>query len=193
MRIKCIYSTWIEIPQEIRERNDYRNSDHNFSLEVGMDYTVYGMTVRDDSIWYYICDSTYSYYPVWKPSAFFEVIDSRLSRYWIYTYKKLINYISAQPIITFPEWANNHPDYYDKLTDGDRKEVEIFKAYKEIMDLEFKDPKISLNAQIGDDEWLMCPTCIDAWQETNVKDALVKCPMCKKAMNNPRFKKKIYD
>ena len=47
---------------------------------------------------------------------------------------------------------------------------------------------ISEIAQIGDDEWLICPTCLDAWQYNDDKDALVRCPKCLKVLNNPRYK-----
>ena len=56
------------------------------------------------------------------------------------------------------------------------------------MDLEFPDSSISEVAQIGDDEWLICQQCFDAWQSTNYVDALVKCPTCQKIYNNPRYK-----
>ncbi len=151
------------------------------------EYTIYGITIRDEYIWYYLCDEIYTYFPRWKPPFFFEVVDPRLSRYWIYSYKKLENYIRAHPIITFPEWANNHPDYYDKLTDGDDPEVAIFKTYKELMDLEFPDSSISKAAQIGDAEWLICPLCWEPWQNSEDIDALVRCPKCQKILNNPRY------
>lgn len=188
MKIKCIYNKWIDVPDDIFPLNDLIKSDLDFYVDVGSEYTVYGMTVRNDSIWYYICDRVFTYFPRWKPAPFFEVIDSRLSKYWIYSCKKNENYSQAYPIITFPEWTDNHPDFYDKLTDGEDREVEIFKNYKELMDLEFPDSSITEVAQIGDDEWLICPSCIDAWQCTNIKDALVKCPKCQKILNNPRFK-----
>jgi hypothetical protein len=146
------------------------------------------MTVRNGSIWYYIADRVFSYFPRWKPSSFFEVIDVRLSRHWIYSHKKHIDYPQRHSIITFPEWANNHPDFYDKLTDGDKKEVAIFKTYKELMDLEFPSSSISEVAHLVDDEWLICPTCIDAWQCSNIRNALIKCPKCQKTLNNPRYK-----
>jgi uncharacterized CHY-type Zn-finger protein len=58
------------------------------------------------------------------------------------------------------------------------------------MNLEFPDPSIVESAQIGDDEWLICPKCIDAWKSTT-RDALVICPNCKKMFINPRYKNEL--
>lgn len=188
MKIKCIFNKWVDIPKDVFSINNTINKESDFYVDVGSEYIVYGMTVRNDCIWYYICDRVFTYYPRWKPSSFFEVIDPRLSRYWIFSCKKFKNYSKAHPIITFPEWADNHPDFYDKLTDGEQKEVIIFKTYKELMDLEFPDSSISEAAQIGDNVWLICPLCMDAWQFSNEEDALVRCPKCKHVLNNPRYK-----
>jgi hypothetical protein len=184
MKIKCIENRVICLPEEIIR--NYSTSYSEFSILKGGEYIVYGMTVYLGYIWYYVCDEDYSYYPIWNPSPLFEVVDGRLSRYWTYSYKEG-EYAVLRPRWAFLEWTSD-PDYYDRLTDGEDREVEIFKNYKELMDLEFPDSSITEVAQIGDDEWLICPSCIDAWQCTNIKDALVKCPKCQKNLNNPRFK-----
>jgi hypothetical protein len=52
------------------------------------------------------------------------------------------------------------------------------------MDLEFPDPEVNLKAEKLEDNWLMCPICIDAWQ-TDSKAGMVMCPKCKNVMHNP--------
>ena len=183
MKVKCIENKVLLLPDEIKK--NYSISYPEFSVLVGKEYVVYGMTLNLGYIWYYLCDEHFDYYPVWKPSSFFEVVDSRLSRYWIYSYQVHPD-IETYPVIAFPEWANNL-DYYDKLTDGDDPEVAIFKTYKELMDLEFPDSSISKAAQIGDAEWLICPLCWEPWQNSEDIDALVRCPKCQKILNNPRY------
>ena len=128
MKIKCEYTKLTDVPTDLISNNKAFNKNSDFYIDLNAEYTVYGLTVRDTCIWYYISDSSFTYYPKWKPSFLFEVIDPRLSRYWIYSLKKLPNYSHPHPIITFPEWANNHPDFYDKLTDKDQKEEEIFNS-----------------------------------------------------------------
>jgi hypothetical protein len=151
-----------------------------------MQYVVYGLTVNDDSIWYYICSEKFKDYPKWNPASLFTVVDPRLSRYWIYQFKKCEGFAYVQPIITFPEWANNHPDFYDKLSDGDKEEVTLFGHYKELMDLEFPDPAVQ-EAPEYLDGWLICP-CLEAWQSDNTLDALVRCPKCRKLLCNPLYR-----
>ncbi|MFA6915651.1 MAG: hypothetical protein WC222_04585 [Parachlamydiales bacterium] len=181
MIIKTLYNEATKLPLDVLPEK-YR--DMKFPIKVNKNYVVYGMIIEDGYMWYYICDETYSYYPVWKPSPLFEVINNQLSRYWVYSCKKEFDYIS---VIAFPEWAENPYDYYDRLTDGFDKEIEIFKRYKELMDLEFPDPTVTIKAEIGDESWLLCPLCIDAWESTNKLDALVRCPKCQTIMNNPRY------
>jgi len=188
MKVKCIFKKYEEVDTKAYGFQAASKGNSNFYININETYIVYGMTLKDGNIWYYLCDLMFTYFPRWKPSLFFEVVDPRISRYWIYSFNKLVDYIQAYPIITFPEWANNHPDFYDKLTDGEEREVEIFKNYKELMDLEFADSSILEAAQIGDDQWLICPKCKDAWQNSDNRDALVKCPKCSTIFNNPRYK-----
>lgn len=178
--------------QIIYHKNKLQNvhDDENlqdFHLDPDRVYVVYGITVRDGDIWYYICDEHFTYYPRWKPSYMFDVVDSTLSRYWIYSQKKLDSYVKPYPIITFPEWANNHPDFYDKLTDNESHETELFLKYKELMDIEFPNPLITEKAHLVDEQSIMCPACSNVWEHQNSVDAMVKCPSCNVVVHNPRY------
>lgn len=187
MKVKCNYLKINNVNEKSASYLINSNAEDDYFLTVGDEYTVYGITIRDNYPWYYLCDRSHTDYPQWKPPFFFKVVDPRLSRYWIYSFNKLEDYVDFEPIFTFPEWANNHPNFYDKLSDGDDAEAEIFQYYKELMDLEFPHSLIKDNAQIVDNEWLLCSSCIDAWQNKNEEDALVRCPKCKKLLNNPRY------
>ena len=65
---------------------------------------------------------------------------------------------------------------------------EMHSLNQQILDdyLQTPDLSISMHADALDDEWLMCPYCVDAWESTS-KDAMVLCPMCLKTSHNPRF------
>jgi len=186
MKVKCIHKAWVSVPDYFCIDLEARQRKTEFYIDLDCEYIVYGITIKDNFIWYYVCDNTFLEYPLWKPSPFFEVVDPRLSRYWIYSYKKVKNYILC-PIMTFPEWANNHPDFYDKLTDCEKSELAIFARYKELMDLEFEDPNITEIAQ-KEEDWLICRSCFEAWEFHNTQDALVRCPQCKKILINPNYK-----
>ena len=173
MKVKCISN---------KERTD-PSSLYEF-LEVGKEYNVYGMVVSFGQVCYYICDRMHNEFPIAIPADLFEIVDRRLSRYWIFGF---INAFENYPFWIFPEWLTERY-FQNKLTDWEDREMGIFKSYRELMDLEFPDSSVTVSAQIGDDMWLICPECIDAWECSTSKDALVRCPMCKKLFNNPRYK-----
>jgi len=165
---------------------DIKNQSQYFDYELFIlgekEYNVYGMAVIQGQVYYYICDGN-DYFPIAKPFHLFNIIDNRLSRYWIFGFYEGFE---KYPVWVFPEWLNE-PLFESYLTHYGESEGEIFKNYKELMDLEFPDKSVSLDAQIGDTDWLICPNCIDAWESPNDKDAMVRCPKCEKIMNNPRY------
>jgi len=183
MKIRCITNSGKAIALEVVI--NYTSPKSPIPLIVGKEYVVYALSEYYQSTWYCICDELYTYHPMWIPQPFFELIDNRLSRYWVFSFKEDLK--KNRFFLGFPEWANQL-DFYDNLTDGEEKEVKVFKAYKELMDLEFPDSTISQTAQIGDNEWLICPSCFEAWQYTINRDALVKCPKCQTILNNPFYK-----
>ncbi len=183
MKIKCVENRKKLLPEEIR--SNYSISDNEFSIKIEKEYVVYAMTLHCGHVWYYICDESYSYYPVWNPSPFFIVIDGKLSRYWVYSFIEG-EITTLRPRWGFSQWAED-PDYYDRLTDGEEAAVALFKTYKELMDIEFPDPSITQIATVGDSEWLICPDCMDAWNSPGDKDGMVICPKCKTMMHNPRY------
>jgi uncharacterized C2H2 Zn-finger protein len=187
MKIKCITNQTLSVPPELL--NKYSIDTENFSIKPGKEYIVYAVWIYLGYIWYCICDEDKTFYPMWNPSMLFEITDNRLSRYWIFSLDE--DNDKRAPFLSFPEWAND-PYFYEELVDGNSIDINavIFKKYKELMELEFPNSSISEIAQIGDEEWLICPKCVDAWQSTNDKDALVKCPKCQTIFNNPRYKVK---
>jgi hypothetical protein len=169
MKIKCIENSICD---------DFLSK---YFLDLNTEYVVYAVAIEKGNLIYCICDRAYSYHPRWKPARYFEITDSRISRYWIF----LLD--GPYPILSFPEWANQS-DFYGNLCEGEKTEVTIFQSYKGLMDLEFPNSRITQTAQIIDREWLMCPSCFDAWKHYEVQDALICCPKCKTVWNNPRYK-----
>jgi hypothetical protein len=184
MKVTCTTNKKSAIPLDLLENY---STGESCSVNPGKEYIVYAVWIYLGYIWYCICDENYMFYPMWKPGMLFEVTDNRLSRYWIFSLDEDNN--KKVPFLGFPEWAND-PYFYSELVDGNGGDSNaiVFKKYKELMDLEFPNSSISAIAQIGDENWLICPQCIDAWQSTNNKDALVKCPKCHTVYNNPRYK-----
>lgn len=179
MKVKCIQNK-----SESYYQGEKRIVEH--SLDIGRLYTVYTMTADSEGINYYLhedCDSVHHYC-----SSLFEVIDKSISRYWICNYVRDRGYLKPHTIWSFPEWANSSVFFYH-LFERDDDSFSIYLNYKEMMDLEFEDEAVTINPSILDDEWIMCPDCIDAWECTNVMNALIVCPYCNNKMNNPRYAK----
>ncbi len=137
MKLKCIKKHEKDLPKDALEPRTGFNAESSFPLTIDKEYVVYGLTVRNNYIWYYICDDDYDFleYPVWKPSPLFKVISTKISRTWVFNVYIGENKLSTYPILGFPEWVND-PNYYNLLTDGNSKAVEIFNKYKQILDEE---------------------------------------------------------
>jgi hypothetical protein len=124
-------------------------------------------------------------YPMWNPSTLFEISDPRLSRCWIVAFSEDLKNKTV-PFFGFPEWVSDCY-FYDSLYESEEKELDIFNKYRKLMDLEFPDYTVSEKAQIADDHWLMCPICIDAWENSDKANGMVICPKCNKMLHNPRY------
>jgi hypothetical protein len=186
MFIKCISKTGKPLPQALLNERSGFARETEFDLIESKEYVVYAMTIEMGYIWYYICDESYGYFPIWQPSPLFQVISGKMSRYWIFAFYPETERYRSQISWAYPEWANNPYQYYDRLSDGEEEEVKIFKKYKALMDVEFPIPSNTCVAEALDETWLMCPYCIDAWESIS-KEGMVICPKCKTMMHNPRF------
>ena len=188
MIVRCKYNIGSQIADVFI---GYTNIDEKIPIIIDKEYIVYALTEFYNNIWYCIFDESSTSFPMWTPSQFFELTNNRLSQYWVFSLKK--DTLSrdqnsvGRVFFGFSEWANEL-GFYDKLADGEEREVSIFKDYKTLMDLEFPYPSITESAQIGDEQWLICPTCMDAWDSPGDKDGMVICPKCKNVFHNPRYK-----
>ena len=183
MIIQCKTNLFSDLPKDCLVETKFNT--HETRLVVEKNYVVYAMILNSGYIWYFLEDEDKLYYPFAYPAPFFKVLNGNLSRYWIYSTEIGKDKNSSRTIWTYPEWAND-PYFYNQLTDGKREALEVFKKYKELMDIEFPLPSIPEAASALDEEWLMCHFCLDAWQSTS-KDGMVICPKCKRMMHNPRY------
>ena len=101
-------------------------------LEIGREYTVYGVVYWDDNPWYYICAEEYDEYPIPEAAEFFNVSDNKLSSYWRLS---VIEKEGRESTIVFEGWAKD-PSFYANLLDGDPEAIVLFRKYRELMDRE---------------------------------------------------------
>jgi hypothetical protein len=130
MKVRCIANTGKFLPDNYLDPARGYTKQIDLPLTVGKEYIVYAMREWQGKFWYYICDDSYSYYPIQTPAPLFEVVDNRVSRYW-----RLMVYPNGVLRIAFEEWFAD-PNFYDKLTDQEEAEVLIFEKVKELMDAE---------------------------------------------------------
>lgn len=182
MRVRCLNNEYSCLPDNITKNM----SPSDFPIDIGCEYNVYAISEFYGFIWFCILDRNSDTSPMWYPSVFFEIIDSRLSRYWIFSFFENSLKKGKRPFFGFPEWAVNI-EFYSDLVEGESEEIELFQRYRKAMDLEFPDKSVTVSAQIGDEKWLICPDCMDAWEYSDAKDALVICPICHQKFNNPRY------
>jgi len=130
MRIRCIANNGEHLPENYIDPARGYTKKVELPLTVGKEYVVYAIRAWQGVVWYYICDDNYSYYPIQTPAPLFEVVDSRVSKYW-----RVMPYPNGVLRIAFEQWFTD-PYFYDKLTDQEEAEVEIFDQVKELMDAE---------------------------------------------------------
>ncbi|HVX00127.1 MAG TPA: hypothetical protein VHA52_06820 [Candidatus Babeliaceae bacterium] len=189
MKIKCIEDTGKSLPEDLFEPGSGYNKQTRFYLELEKLYTVYGMTTNLGYVWYYICDENFTDYPRWHPPQLFEVADNRISQYWIFSFERGYSRNTTSSNWLYPEWSIDPYDYYDKLSDGCKKQVETFFFYKELMGLEFPDISIpkTQTVLIGNEPgWLICYLCYEAWI-CNSQFGMIRCPECKNLLHNPFY------
>jgi hypothetical protein len=179
MRVFCKSNKSTHLPASY----GYRKG-HEFPLVVGKNYGVYAMIFWTGRINYLIFDESRPA-PFPMPSELFEIVDSKLSRHWHFNIDLDDSKSVIRAIWGYKELTDN-PTHYEQLLSWNEAAFEIFACYKEAMDLEFPNPDITDVAEALEGGWFFCPKCNDAW-ESQLLDALVKCPSCGEILRNPKY------
>ena len=108
--------------------------DHeDVGIKVGQLYKVYGINLNffiENMPFYYICEDEHSSYPVPIAAVFFEIIDSKPSKYWNFVFEPGL---TGRFGFFLPEWARDQR-YYERLVDGGQKEEDTFVQYKKLIE-----------------------------------------------------------
>jgi len=182
MLIKCITKDRDLITDENECESQYYS---DFSLlEVGEFYVVYAIYVKQDrGVSFHICGE--SYIPRHYPDFLFEIIDPRLSKFWVYgNYCKINHEVKYNlSIFSYSEWALNYREFWNKLVNGDKNTRKEFYHFKELIDHEYKIPSVKLHAAVVEDKWVKCPLCVNIWEVCD-RFELVSCPQCNEVLIN---------
>ena len=163
--------------------------DQGFDPVLNETYRVYGMILIGDIMWYYLAKQATEILLAKLPCLLFEIMDGRLSKYWIYSFTCGVDAASSRSMIAFPKWAKD-PDYERRLRAGNLEDAEVFKTYRNLMDLEYPDETVYKKARVIDDECLFCNECRGTWRSKGA-EGMVCCPMCLTVMHNPRYVPRI--
>jgi hypothetical protein len=108
--------------------------DSELDIEVGKEYTVYGVEFWDNCPWVYICPEPYDEYP--KPFAldFFEVTEKKISSHWVLNSQCTHNK-KVKTQLVFCEWADDE-SFYERLINEDEECVNTFDSYRKMMNAE---------------------------------------------------------
>jgi len=130
MKVRCIANTGASLPENYLDPSGGYTKKLKFGLTIGKEYVVYAFYEWEGQVWYYIADDDYMYYPMQNPAPLFEVVDDQLSKYW--RFKLWENGLLE---VAFPQWFSDLY-FYDKLTDQEPAEVDLFKKIRAVMDRE---------------------------------------------------------
>ena len=166
-----------------------RTHGRALDITVGQTYTVYAIAIRNCYPWYFISDdsSDRPSYPIAHAAAFFIETDVRVSSCWTVGFRgaNMKDEGMKEVLFAFKEWVDDEM-FFEHLIDGNKNCMELFRQYKEFMDMEFPLSSVTDTADLVHDNWLMCPKCIDAWETDSVL-GMVRCPKCSTTFLNPKY------
>lgn len=151
---------------------------HRESLVGNKTYCVYGISFGSEGK-VILCDEM-SEIPMFYPMSIFSIVDRRVSRVWVLgdpverKNAEGINFTSY--LLTFAEWASR-PFFYDDFVEGRGDSSQVFRRYKQFMDLEFARPEITRSTTNLRDNWVQCTECANSWQVDRSMELAV-CPAC---------------
>lgn len=182
MKIKCTAARGEQLPASYVDQSAGFGRDAKFHLKLQKEYDVVALTLRQGGVWYYVEDESGREYPIWYPAPLFALTDNRLSRYWRFGFTDG-GLRDGSVVFAFPEWANDPADYYDRLTDKEPRAMQVYRAYRELLVLEYRSADTQ-NAVTLEGGWLQCPNCAEAWN-ADLRGELVRCPKCRLIWGNP--------
>lgn len=156
-----------------------------FYLTHGKSYTIYGIEFTKEGFSNFILiDDTEVTNLNFFPSEFFEIIDNRISKYWVGTQCSSypLNDIIPPTTISFKEIETNE-FFLGNLLNGESDSQQIFLKYKNMIENEFPDEDLKTAEVIGGN-WVSCNYCGEVW-EIKSNDGIIVCPKNFERNNNP--------
>lgn len=132
MIVRCTTNSFAELPESYIDPAANMGRDATSrALVAGQEYVVYAISVADGRVEYYVHEDDEIPYPYAEPAPMFEVVDATPSSYWRVGFDAKRNRLT----FAFDEWFSM-PNFYDRLTDWEEHEGEVWKAVKARLDAE---------------------------------------------------------
>jgi|SRR6266446_1909472 len=127
MRVRCIKNEVAAIAEgKVRDR--IRRSIHldgpMTDLQVGREYEVQALEVRDAGLWLYLHTVAANDFPYPYPAEMFEFRDKTLPVGWGIRLQAKEGGVLLKTV-TFSEWANDE-HFYERLVSGDPEAVGVY-------------------------------------------------------------------
>jgi hypothetical protein len=150
----------------------------------GVEYTVFALYL-EQPIEFMIQVDSLPAAPYSISSDDVDIVDNRLSRFWVFGNAVQATKVSnARPaILAFPEWVND-VGFFQKIVEGEGGAGDIWREYKEKMELEFASSDLVKTAILLDNGWLQCVNCSNAWTP-DLNGEVVSCPSCSTKQKRP--------
>lgn len=117
-----------------RSISKYLRSEYSSThLEIGKEYVIFGVLMRDNHPWFYVLEDDADKYPKPFPADYFEQADIELPIGSFLVCSQSKSGFSETQIVP-KTWANS-PHFYERLIDGDLDAEEKFEEIRE----EFSD------------------------------------------------------
>lgn len=172
MLIKCLYNESFKV----QNWKKYNTVPLEEVLEVNKYYTVYGIIFGLNDGLHYEILTEHDRYTKDYPASLFEIIDNRLSSFFVIG-NSITGNGDVVPFISFREWVMDN-NYFEKLVDGDVQANLIFTKYKELLYLEYRHPDVKQIVLHIQDKWVQCPVCTEAWELEYPRFEMCQCPKC---------------
>jgi hypothetical protein len=131
MLVRCISTQPTEEQaQRLGVGKNYFPGKQQFGVAAGEKYLVFGLSIVDGETWIDILLLPSGYLHS-VPLILFEILDRRLSKYWV------IGFGPKGNLIMRPSSIVDQPYYFDDLSNGVPEVVEDFREVKELLEAEF--------------------------------------------------------
>ena len=140
MKVKCKINRLMEIDssnfKKWLDRFIHLDEDIDLGLEIGREYVVCGIIFYENYPFYYLFEGSGDSYPTPFPAGFFDIMDFRMSTYWVLSYKFEDGENSAA--LLFKDWANE-PRFYENVLDDGEDAIKKMAEIKSILEAEFEN------------------------------------------------------